>query len=142
MPAHTKYGRPDVQLVRVLTDLRAQGVPFDQAWAKAVGTFQTQRGLVKYPHATVERRFWRACFQSQREEWRKAYNREPSKTADAVLHLTALLADDRSDIAHKAPDGAAWEVEPKMAITPIAPPGAWHSNDPYLNDPPSSRAAA
>lgn len=106
MPQRPRFPPPPVQARLVLAQAREKGVSFDEAWRKRVIGTQTARGLVRYPHATVERRFWKATLEAQREEWRSAYERRPSPLGAAVVVLAALLADDASSAAETIEDRA------------------------------------
>lgn len=117
MPNHLLVD-PPVELREILARLRADGVPFDHAWDRAVTGRPGRRApLVTYPHLTTARRWWKETFESQREEWRAAYDRKPSPLGDAAAELVRLLAEDVSGEARRASE----DVGARMARVPIEP---------------------
>lgn len=121
MPAQRKVALPPVQLRESLERSRAESLTFDEAWNRAVGTAR-RRGEVRFPHATVERRFWRAALASQRGEWLAAWEGRETPTSRALRELFGVGYDDWSALARmRSPDNGRVE-EPRMALAPILPP--------------------
>lgn len=82
----TREGLPAEQLRVDLERMRSFGVAFDDAWEKAWGR-------IRWPHATPERRQWKAILEADREKWREAYDRRPAAhVAHAAIAAIALPA--------------------------------------------------
>jgi hypothetical protein len=119
MPMHALHPPPPVQARVVLSAAREAGLEFDEAWTRLVLGTRTARARVIYPHATVERRFWKATLESQREEWRRCYERRPSRLSAAIVELVDLLAEDRSRPARSVVfKEVGWNV-PAVALVPF-----------------------
>jgi hypothetical protein len=86
MPAPLKDPLPSEQMVGVLAQCRREGLAFDEAWVRALGTRQ-QRGVIRFQHATEARRGWREAFEATREEWRAAYYRQDSSLSRALAQV-------------------------------------------------------
>lgn len=76
-----RSGTPAEQLERDLRRMRQHGIDFDDAWLRAWSR-------IRWPHATGDRRQWKAILLGSRHIWRAAYYRHaaPSQhTAVAAL---------------------------------------------------------
>lgn len=69
---------PVEHLLRVLTEGRERGEPFDAAWARAIAVALT--------HA-IERDVWAVSFSETREGWRAAFEGAPQTGPEAALAL-------------------------------------------------------
>lgn len=66
-------------------------VPFDKAWESAFAR-------VRWPHDTEHRQGWKELLIEQREDWRRAYQRE-GKPNKSLLALLALLGGGSDRLA-------------------------------------------
>ena len=85
---------PHVQVRFALAGMRAEGVPFDRAWPEAISA-------VKWPYDTANKRQWRTALVMAENEWRAAYEGQPSRVSLIAAALLSALDDvegiDRND---------------------------------------------
>src|SRR5581483_8496195 len=98
MPAHRRYPTVPAQLRASLERSRRLGLDFDSAWSTAIGT-RRARGDVMFPHATVERHFWRKALDEQRDEWRACWEGRETGAARAFELLAEAGVEDLSGLA-------------------------------------------
>lgn len=115
MAARRLYDPPNVQLVRLLGEARAEGLSFDEAWARAVRPGRAlvmsnapvvPEGALKWPTDRTDREAWRQAIADAREGWRRAYDREPPRASEIAL---GVLADSLGILERVADDRAAAE---------------------------------
>jgi hypothetical protein len=85
--------QPERDLRAALETSRRSGRTFDDAWDHAF-----DRGRIRWPHDTTERRMTKEVIQGTREAWRSAYERTPwpgSTGLRVLADLPATLTDAR-----------------------------------------------
>jgi|SRR5581483_1812312 len=82
---------PAIRLRELLTEQRAYGLPWSDAWPRCMRLVVSQLPL------RDEQRDWRVAFHETAEAWRAAFLREPAQAQHLVGHLAGLLADSEDD---------------------------------------------
>lgn len=99
MPAPVRRPPPPEQLRAALTVLRAEGLPFGEAWALAL------RAVV-WPHDTVHRRQWREALAETRGEWEACYGRVETPVARFFRDFPPELLAREEHAVHDLPRAA------------------------------------
>jgi hypothetical protein len=75
----------------LLSEARAAGeVDFEAAWA---ASWQRMVSEKSWPHATVERREWRAVLEATKDEFERCWSGAPSRFQRVSASLMAALED-------------------------------------------------
>jgi hypothetical protein len=77
-----------------------------------------ERGGVIFPHKTSERKSWIAALEATIDEWRCAFERDPSPLSEALAHAYAADTEDLSMPAANANQ----EGLPVLALVPPSLP--------------------
>jgi hypothetical protein len=80
LPNRQRYATPAQQMRTLLSDGRANGLSFNAGWT-------TAWGQVRWPKDGPDRKNWKYALDETVEEWRAAYEREPSGISAAVSQL-------------------------------------------------------
>lgn len=119
MPAHRTHPEVPEQLMSVLAELRRDGLDFNNAWKRAVWGSYRCRALVRFPHPTHERRWWRQALTRQKAEWRAAYERRETGTSRSVAFLLEAIAQGLGDGTRDAPELDGIRVRLAAAPAPV-----------------------
>jgi hypothetical protein len=86
---------PPDQLRRRLAFLRAAGWPFERAWRRGLYSTMSTQGLPRIRWGNGDDRLaWIEAFEATREEWRRAFEQEPSALTRPILVMAGDIAED------------------------------------------------
>ncbi len=118
MPARRKFARAEVQLRESLAESRRAGLPFEEAWQRALGAPTVREKGVRMPHATRERRAYLEAFEATRSEWKAAYLGVSTRLSRVLESLATAGVEDWTRFARLA-SAAGSDEGARLALLPI-----------------------
>lgn len=118
MAAHAKYPAVHAQLLELARLARAEGLPFEEFWRRAMrpgersvtwGVESGRRpvGAVVWPRDTADRNVALAATRGARDGWRRAYDQLPPRRSEAALERLRPELEALAKAAERADRDAA-----------------------------------